>query len=55
MYKADIEFRAYEDDYENGEGDFANSWQEVLTADTKSELSNCHILVTEVTEKKASL
>jgi len=114
-YKAQIEFQAYEDDYNEGEGNFANSWNDTLTADTKSELRNkileathskwsdldddqmneydwcteyhtsylanadnqgdaseseiaewkkgkqvlyainCHILVTEVTEKKASL
>ena len=38
MYKAQIEFRAYEDDYEQGELDFANSWDETLTAETQSEL-----------------
>lgn len=114
-YKAQIEFTAYEDDYNEGEGAFANQWNETLLADTQSELRNkileatyskwedldddqmneydwcteyhtsylatednigdatpseikawkkgemklyivnCHILVTEVTEKKASL
>jgi len=114
-YKARIEFTAYEDNYEHGEGDYANSWSDTLTGDTRSELRNkileetyskwedlddcqaneydwcteyhasylanednqgdatesetaewkdgkiklyavhCHILVTEVTEKKASL
>ena len=116
MYKADIEFTAYEDVFEDGENTSCdNSWNETLTADTASELRNkileatysrwedlddeqineydfateyhtsylanadnegdaseaeieswklgqtrlwaihCHILVTEVTEKKASL
>jgi hypothetical protein len=116
MYKAQIEFRAVEDDYNEGESlTVDNVWEETLTADTKSELRNkileatyskwadlddeqineydwateyhtsylanaenegsaseseieawkkgelklwavnCHILVTEVTEKKASL
>ena len=115
MYKADIEFSACEDHYINGELDCVNVWNEVLYADTQSELRdkilsatyskwedlddeqmneydwcteyhtsylaneenegdaseeeierwklgeiklysiNCHILVTEVTEKKASL
>ena len=114
-YKAQIEFSAYEDDYNEGEGAYVNGWNETLEADTKSELRNkileatyskwedlddeqineydwateyhtsylanadnegdatpreieawkkgemklyainCHILVTEVTEKKASL
>lgn len=114
-YKAEIEFTAYEDDYNEGEGNHVNTWMQTITADTKSELRNeilaatyskwenldddqmneydwcteyhtsymanednqgdaskseielwkkgelklyavnCHILVTEVTEKKASL
>jgi len=116
MYKAEIEFSAYEDTYEDGQAlDCDNIWNETITADTQSELRNkileatyskwehldddqmneydwcteyhtsymatadnegeateaelelwrrgelrlwainCHILVTEVTEKKASL
>lgn len=115
MYKAQIEFIAYEDSYEQGELEQVNIWEETLLADTQSELRNkildatyskwedldeeqmneydwcteyhtsylanennegdaseeeieqwklgklklyainCHILVTEVTEKKASL
>lgn len=116
MYKAQIEFNAVEDNYQEGEiGQSWNNWTEELTADTQSELRNkileatyskwedlddeqmneydwcteyhtsylanaenvgdaskaeieawklgkcrlwavnCHILVTEVTEKKASL
>ena len=41
MYKAHIYFTAYEDDYEDGQSISAdNSWDEVFTADTQSELRN---------------
>jgi len=41
MYKAEIEFIAVKDDYENGEELTAdNVWYETLTADTQSELRN---------------
>jgi len=41
MYKADIEYRAYEDNFTEGQDfDLVNSWNEVITADTASELRN---------------
>ena len=40
MYKAQIEFMEYEDNYEHGELDCINSWDKTITADTKSELRN---------------
>lgn len=39
-YKAQIEFSAYEDDYNEGEGEHVNTWHETLEADTQSELRN---------------
>jgi hypothetical protein len=41
MYKANIEFRAFEDSYTEGESlTTDNIWYENITADTKSELRN---------------
>lgn len=39
MYKADILYQAYEDNYNKGEiGDCVNSWEATATAKTKAEL-----------------
>jgi hypothetical protein len=40
MYKANIEYIAYEDSYEHGELDQVNRWNEIIEADTQSELRN---------------
>lgn len=40
-YKAEIEFLAYEDDYNEGEvSGIVNSWNQTITADTKANLRN---------------
>lgn len=41
VYKAEIEFLAYEDDYNEGEvNGVVNSWNQTITADTKINLRN---------------